>query len=356
MKKALAFLKEYIKKTDPIFKQLWEEELEAAKKEGKIIEECIRHISKISFKGKRLRGALTVLGYELVGKKPDKKILKASLAIEIFHTSVLIHDDVLDRDILRRGEPTAHIVFKNLAKEKLSENDPSHYGIAQAINIGDYGYFLTFKLLLNSGLPEPIILKAQKIFVDALIKVIKGQMLDITHLSLEKTEEEEILKIFQYKTAEYTGVLPLELGMILAGEQNKKKLEKVRQLGNYLGWAFQIKDDVLGIFGDPKKTGKPIGSDLREGKNTLFVHYVLKNKGKKEKEFFKKYLGKKCLTEKDVKLVQKFLKEVGALKHLEKELEKYRKKAYELTDEITQDKNLNELLKSFITLAIEREK
>ena len=355
MQRALEFLQAYRKKSNKILKKIWISEIKRAEKIDKFNKTAIEYFTNLSNKGKRVRGGLTLLGYLLSGKSSNDQILKASLSLEIFHTAILIHDDIIDKDKQRRGIKTAHNFFLSIAPENLNYTEKKHFGISQAINLGDYGILLSLKILMQTDFAQQIKQRALFEFISALQDVVYGQMLDCTKISFEKLAPEYILKIFRYKTAVYTGVLPLKLGLILS-DSSDRKFEAVEKFGYYLGLVFQIKDDLLNIFGDQKKTGKPLLSDIREGKNTFFLYYISKYGSNKDKEFIKKYLGKHSLTKKEIFDLQEFFRRTGSLDFVIKKLEDYKQKALEYCAFLTQDSKLQELLRSFVVLAYEREK
>ncbi|MDO8638077.1 MAG: polyprenyl synthetase family protein [Candidatus Daviesbacteria bacterium] len=274
--------------------------------------------------GKRLRGALVKLGYEIarssvVSRQSSdklKEILKPAAAFEIFQTAILAHDDIIDLSPIRRGKST---IFKALGG--------NHYGISQTICLGDIGFFLSQKLISESNFEEKLKNKALASFADTFVKTGLGEMLDVEIPHLKKgVSEEDILTIFKLKTAKYTISGPMQLGAILGGG-DEKLLKNLEKFGEKLGIAFQIQDDILGIFGDEETLGKSVTSDIEEGKVTLLYLYALENGGKEELEGIYgskvglSHFAKASRDKEGLEKVRKIFKETGALGYSNKKAE-----------------------------------
>lgn len=223
-------------------KYLDETAAELDREVGKILEEQLSEATKIDKKlaplikaftdscqgGKRIRGALVKLGYELVaedGRLKSVDILKIGAAYEIFHTAILVHDDIIDKSIMRRDKPSLH--------QALGGN---HYGISQAISLGDYGFFLSYKIICETGFPGDSKIKALTLFSKIMMNTAWGQMLD-----LENTDPIIVMK---FKTARYTIFGPLQIGALLGGT-DEKQIKIIGDFGENLGIAYQIQDDIL---------------------------------------------------------------------------------------------------------------
>jgi geranylgeranyl diphosphate synthase, type I len=203
--------------------------------------------------GKRLRPVFLLLACE--AQDGDwQKALPAAAAIELLHNFTLIHDDIEDRDRTRRGRPTLWAIW----------------GEAQAINAGDALFTLAYRSLFNlqttGGSPETI-LRAVNCYTDAILHITEGQHLDLSFESLSEVAEDTYLAMIRGKTAALLG-LACELGGVLAGAP-AAQIEALREFGVELGLAFQMQDDLLGLWGNPEQTGKPVGSDLCNRKKTL---------------------------------------------------------------------------------------
>lgn len=254
--------------------------------------------------GKRLRGALVKLGYEMVNQEPNQEIIKAAAAFEIFQTAILAHDDIIDLSALRRGKPT---LYRALGGD--------HYGISQAICLGDVGFFLAGQSIIESNFSPEVKNRAFSSFVRTMVDTAMGEVLDVElpHRP-DQPQEEDILTIFRLKTAQYTITGPLHLGAILAGA-SQEILDQIVCFGKSLGIAFQIQDDILGVFGNEKELGKSVTSDIEEGKNTLLLTYALGYGSDEQKKVLDKYYGKGKIGEEGLNEVKKVFTETGALQY-----------------------------------------
>lgn len=251
--------------------------------------------------GKRLRGALVKLGYELAHGSTDPEILKPASAFEIFQTAILIHDDIIDQSPTRRCKPT---LYKALGGD--------HYGISQSISLGDIGFFLAEKLITGSDFPDDRKNKALAFFIKMMLDTALGEVLDVELPHQKSITEEDILTVFRLKTARYTIVGPLCLGAILGGA-DEELLFRLGEFGESLGIAFQIQDDILGVFGDEKVIGKSVASDIEEGKSTLLYLYALKHGDSQQREVLEKYYGRGKIGEKEHEQIKEVFKSTGAL-------------------------------------------
>ncbi len=260
--------------------------------------------------GKRIRPQLMYYGY-LAGRGKDKKsILKASCSLELIHSSLLIHDDVIDKDKKRRGADT---VWYKFTRESGSE----HYGYSQAIVAGDLASAWAFECMMNAEFPDKLKLKALQQFILMLNEVNYGQILDIKFQAKDKVSRKDVMEVLKFKTAKYTIENPLLLGAILA-DAPVSLLNKLSAYAVPVGIAFQIQDDILGMFGKEKKTGKAVGADLREGKKTLLIVKALEKALLPDKKFLLNSLGNNALTRKDVERAKNIILETGSLDYAKK--------------------------------------
>jgi geranylgeranyl diphosphate synthase, type I len=253
--------------------------------------------------GKNLRGALVKLGYQLANSGYNHEILNVSTAYEIFHASILIHDDIIDKSDLRRNKPTIH--------KRLGAN---HYALSQAISLGDMGFFLASDILLNSNFDSEKKQYALGIFFKSTLYTSLGQLLDVELAQDDDDVENEkaIITSYKLKTSRYTIIAPLQIGAILAGA-TPKLLKSIDDFGTYLGIAFQITDDILGVFGNPSKSGKPNVSDIQEGKKTLLFYYAYRNASKAQRQIIQHIYSRNMIQSHDLIQIQDIFRSNGAL-------------------------------------------
>jgi geranylgeranyl diphosphate synthase, type I len=212
--------------------------------------------------GKRLRPLLAAWGYRAGGREVDEPMVSAAASLELLHTFALIQDDVMDQSETRRGRPAAHVSLACAA-------DLGHerFGASAAILLGDLALIWADQLLAGSGFPPDRLARGLGIYNALRTEVTLGQYLDVLAAHSRRVTEEEALTVNRYKTASYTVQRPIQLGLALAGAP-EALVEAVSGYAIPAGIAFQLRDDVLGAFGDPEVTGKPSGQDLRERKPT----------------------------------------------------------------------------------------
>jgi len=263
--------------------------------------------------GKRIRPLLLILGYKgyTRGKKPiSKEIYNASTCMEFLHNFMLIHDDIIDRSDLRRGKPTMH----KLLEKTVKTDDPKKLGYDLSIVAGDIVYALAIDafLSINESLERKE--RALKYFIQTAAFTAMGEFIDTIHgvESLDNVKEKDVYLNYTLKTARYTFDCPLVTGAILGGADNRE-IKKISEFAIQIGQAFQIQDDIIGIFESEKNIGKSILSDLAESKKTLLVCHAYENlKGARKKEFLS-YFMKKEKVFKDLVEVRRIFIESGSL-------------------------------------------
>lgn len=348
------YLKDYLKKSDPLFESFLLQKEKESSTNDPLTGDIVKRFAEIARLGKKIRGALVTLGYQVGGGKIDKNIIDTSLFVELFHAGVLVHDDIQDRGDFRRGIPTIHRQFEKLAPKLGVLIDKYHYGESIAIDAGISAYFYSFDKLLLSKFPKDRIINTALIYSKYVQRVSDGQSLDITGMSSKKTDEKHVLTMLKLKSAEYTGVMPLLCGASLAGLTDQKRLEALKSYGLCFGWAFQIQDDILGLYGDESEMGKSVGSDIKEGKNTLFMFYLAKNGTKEQIAFMDKTLGNQKATNLEIKRMKQILKDSGSYDFVVKKGWDYVNEGLKYVPKITNDKIIREKLSSLIYYMMER--
>lgn len=231
--------------------------------------------------GKRIRPLYAWAGFVGAGgldkaEEDPAAMLRAASSLEFIQACALIHDDIVDASDTRRGNPTVHRSLEKLHRDHNWRGDSARYGESAAILAGDMALVWAEDMLTDSGLSAAALQRARAPWRGMRTEVIGGQLLDI---NLEATNSESIElaeNVNRFKTAAYTIERPLHLGAAIAGATNKL-IAAFRGYGRDIGIAFQLRDDELGVFGDPKVTGKPAGDDLREGKRTVLLALALQH-------------------------------------------------------------------------------
>ncbi len=263
-----------------------------AKKISKDCGKLTEAVKEFTLRGrsKRIRALLVILGYAGFGGKNGREIIKAASFIELIHSYLLIHDDIIDQDDLRRGKPTMHKYFEHSVKSKLSKDKSKLFGVSMGILAGDLCCSLGYEMLMKSKFSDKAKARAIEELDNLIFNVIQGEALDIFAQMSKQTSNKEIYNIYKYKTARYSFEQPLRIGGILAGA-GENNLNKLSKFAIPLGIAFQIQDDLLGLFGEERIIGKPAGSDLREGKKTLALSLAIKRCNSKDKKIIQGILG-----------------------------------------------------------------
>ncbi len=334
-----------------------------------ILKAFYHNMADLNEGGKYLRGLLVNLGYRLSGNEDCEVSDAAALAFEIFQTGVLIHDDVIDRARSRRGKKTLTVRYEESLKERHitppAEGDAiDHLTESVAICCGDYLITAASSLLSEEYASHKEGMAVIREFEHIILDTIRGELLDVVlpcEIQDEKCNKEadllikSVYDIYHLKTSRYSVVGPLRLGMLLGGME-QKKIDAVDAMADELGIAFQIKDDILGIYGDAKKTGKDTGSDISEYKQTLLYAYVKTRMPERMPELDVIY-GKSNLTAEEVAKVQNLFEETGAKAFAEQEMEVCFWNAEKKLEALEFIKNEDkEIIRDFITYNRERMK
>ncbi|MFT3971886.1 MAG: polyprenyl synthetase family protein [Micropruina sp.] len=266
--------------------------------------------------GKRLRPAFCWWGYQTVREttEPDA-LIRAAASLDLLHVSALVHDDVMDASDVRRGVPAAHRQFEAWHSGHGLTGSSEAFGRAGAILLGDLLLVWSMELFTASGLPADALGRALPLLDAVRTEVTCGQFLDV----LAQAEPigsidlmDVVPRVVEFKTSRYTVIRPLQIGAALAGG-SADALAALEAYGSPLGRAFQFRDDVLGVFGEPDVTGKPAGDDLREGKRTVLVAHALQLASETAKERLGGLLGSPELDAADVATAQEIIVSSGAL-------------------------------------------
>lgn len=302
--------------------------------------------------GKLLRGCMVCYVYTLfTGKTPPTSVIKAAAALELTHAALLMHDDVMDQDDLRRGKPSFHSQYKQkILKHHLS--DPSRFSESAAICAGDASIFLALELFNDVRVSRKN--SVYNLFAHELTLVCMGQIQDMYLQALPTNPSKStIYATMQAKTASYSGALPLEIGSLLAGQPSKIQKD-LRRLGIITGLIFQIRDDELSLTGNPTTTGKPVGSDIKDNKKTLARYYLFKYSEKKDTERLRLIFGNPKAKIADIKYVQKLYQNNRPATAINKEIENLQKKAFKQIDIIDVTSSGKDTFRSLVRFCSQR--
>lgn len=268
----------------------------------------------VSGGGKRLRPALTCLGHELAGGEASA-VLGPALAVELVHTCALVHDDVIDRAPSRRGRPTAHVA---LASQRRPGPGAERFGEAAAILLGDLAHVVADDLFLDTTVPEERLREGFAVFSRMRTEVTVGQYLDIVAAGRADVDPDHALAIAGYKSGRYSVARPLQIGAVLAGRGELGA--QLAGIGVGLGQAFQLRDDILGVFGSEAETGKSNLSDLAEGKRTYLVARTLERLDDPSRARFHRLLGDPDLDESAAEDLREMMRASGGLADTERRI------------------------------------
>jgi len=313
--------------------------------------------------GKRLRAFLVLIGYWSVDWGSDiEKIRYLMTGIEFLQSYLLVHDDIMDRDLVRRGGPTVHKWFSDKCFEKRLIGDCKHYGVSQAIVSGDYLETLAIYCFTKLELSRENLSKLLERYTRGLRLVSYGQYLDVlmSMKPLHSVCEKDVYTIHMLKTASYTVELPLHLGAIASEKYSDELLYELSRYALPAGIAFQMRDDILGLYGREEVTGKPMGSDVREKKKTLLVVKAYENASEEDRMFLEDVFDRRKreeIGEEDVIRVQEIVKKTGAYDYVTKVMENEALKARNaLYESRLMNENAKKALLWLLEYFIKREK
>jgi geranylgeranyl pyrophosphate synthase len=276
------------------------------------------YFDMLSRGGKRIRGALVMAAYEMCGGTDRTMITRAATALEMIHAYILIIDDIQDRSALRRGKPTVHEQLAAYHRKLNLRGDPAHTGVSLALDAALTGAHAAQVLLAGLSIDPELKVKVLGIVNHTMIVTAHGQTTDIMNELIPDVRAEDIANALEWKTAHYTILNPLCVGMVLAGA-GCEDTDAIREYALHTGRAFQITDDVIGIFGSDEQTGKSVMDDIREGKQTILTMHALEHSTAADRDFLKRCLGNLKLTRTDFERAKEIIRSSGALDFATKE-------------------------------------
>jgi geranylgeranyl diphosphate synthase, type I len=284
--------------------------------------------------GKRVRPAFAWMGW--IGAGGDESgpaapaVLRTCAALELLHASALIHDDIVDASPTRRGHRAAHVYFADQHRARRWSGDPDGFGIGAAILVGDLAQAWADDMVRTSKLSADAQTRVGPVWSAVRTEVVCGQLLD---LAAEASGDEGIdsaLLVNRYKTASYTVERPLHIGAAIAGA-DAELVAAYRAFGAGVGIAFQLRDELLGVFGDPAVTGKPSGDDIREGKRTVLLAMALKHADERDPGaagYLRQKIGTD-VSEDELGSIRSILADVGAVDGMERDIVRHTDRAIE---------------------------
>lgn len=257
--------------------------------------------------GKRIRACMAIFGF-LCFHEFNEEILKAAISMEMIQSCLLVHDDIIDRDELRRGGKTVHKIYEDGEKDK-------HFGVSMAILAGDLANALIIETITRTNFDAAAKLKVIMKIQDMFVKECYGQAEDAV-MEKHGGNSDAILKMYSLKTVPYTSYAPLYMGAVLGGAGNDA-FEILEEWGSRIGLAFQIKDDIIGVFGKKEETGKPNDSDIKKGKNTFLIYKAKEMSSPEDREFIEKCLGNENASEEEIEKARQIIRSCNALQFCE---------------------------------------
>lgn len=304
--------------------------------------------------GKRLRPYTALLAYRAFADDANiDKILLAAVACELIHLAMLIHDDVIDRDFVRYGIDNVSGQYMKEYSD-LPEVDQIHFANTAAILIGDALIAESHRLLAISSDDLVLLRKAQLAFSIAISHVVGGELID-TESSFRQSDDTHAITVARYKTASYSFIGPLSIGAHLAGADDDS-VESLKQYADSLGIAFQLKDDLLGSFGDDQVTGKSNNTDLREGKRTYLIEQFDLHAASKNKREFYQLFGRPDIIDDEVNQLRNLIRQSGSIDRTEQAIADYASRAQSALTELNVTPEVRQEFEQLITVCIDREK
>jgi geranylgeranyl diphosphate synthase type I len=292
---------------------------------GPDTDELLDAVARLLTGGKRLRAAFLYWGYRAAGQPDSAAIVQVATAMEFFQAAALIHDDVMDDSDTRRGMPAAHRSLAAHHQREAWTGDAGRFGVAGAILAGNLCLNWTEELYATSGLDPLHLARGRVVFDRMRTQLMGGQFLDVVESARSWDEVptqqriERAERVIRYKSAKYTVEHPLLIGAT-AGGASGDDLAALSRYGLDLGHAFQLRDDLLGVFGDPATTGKPAGDDLREGKRTVLVAHALAGTDEAGRRLVGERLGDPMLGVDDIEALRRVISDSGAVDAVEADI------------------------------------
>lgn len=305
--------------------------------------------------GKRLRPKMTILAYQAFGGRDVAAILPVAAAQELLHVSMLIHDDIIDRDYNRYGvDNVAGSYDKHYEPLVSDKTDRLHYAHSAALLSGDLLISGAYQLTTESTIEPDMVIAVQKLLTNSIFEVVGGELID-TESTFRELGAIKAETVARYKTASYSFVGPLLIGAVMAGVSDKDQ-SGIRAFAENLGIGFQVRDDVLGVFGDAEEMGKSTTGDIREGKCTYMVEQFYTLANDEQRATFNRYFGDHAITSDEIEIVKDLLVTVGAQDKAEAEITRLEEKALTALKSMDIPETYVQQFKDLVTRALRRTK
>jgi geranylgeranyl diphosphate synthase type I len=303
--------------------------------------------------GKRLRPAFAYWGFVAAGGQDSDEVVRACASLEFLQACALIHDDVMDASDTRRGKPAIHKQFETLHNSKNWNGCAKLFGEGSAILVGDLALSWADEMLLTSGLSNDKLIRAKSIYDIMRTELMCGQYLDLLEQVRGDITHERAETVIRFKSAKYTIERPLHVGAAIAGARPELS-QVLSDYGLALGEAFQLRDDLLGVFGDSSVTGKPAGDDLREGKQTMLIAFANSYASSSQAKYLTENLGSSDLSSDTISKLQELLVTCGAQDFVENRISDYLKKSLAALESLPNNSEAKSALTELAILATKR--
>lgn len=274
---------------------------------GQTYSEFWKRIEQTVFAGgKRIRPYLTMVGNGSV----DHRVVPVAAAQELVHCAMLMHDDIIDQDFMRRGQKNINGIYRDIYEKEIDKTSATHYANSAAILTGDALISEAYYALSTSQFDDSIRQRLIAQMHRSIFEVIGGELMDV-EAGFVRSEKFDPMQIYRYKTSSYSFIGPLLSGAYCAGV-DQATIERLEAYAINVGIAFQIQDDLLGIFGDEEKTGKSVLSDIHEGKRTIIVAYHEESMDDAQRQRFDEIFGDSAASVESVLTIKKDMSDSGA--------------------------------------------
>lgn len=288
--------------------------------------DLIDRLYRFAARGKLIRGSLVCASCNAFGGEPGDAAYRVGAVMELIQSFLLIHDDIMDQDAIRRGEPAVYEQYRVQGRAD-SYASSSRYGESMGICAGDVAVLLAFEAIAELDLPPALVVAISRFVASEIADVGVAQMADVAHgHQQEEPTEQQILDVYRLKTGRYTFSVPLVLGAMLAGA-GERAIESLGEWGEVQGVIFQLRDDELGLMGDTEEIGKPAGSDVTSDKKTLHRALLFERCRKNGDNEIVALFGADHLDREALKRVRQALKDTGTLDDLSERVASLREKA-----------------------------